>query len=897
MRVLLGMIGMIFFFNAVVFAETPNSNMPLVPNQLDTVVLQLRWKHQFQFAGYYAAIENGYYRDVGLEVKLVEGSPYLHTVEEVLAGRAQFGVTNSEILLHRLQGESVVLLAPIFQHSPLIIVVPYEEHTDNPQKLIGRQVKMSRSSRDVEIHAMFKNEGVSLDEIVIVGRTVKPDDYFTKEIDALTAYMTNELFYFEQRHVPYATIRPISYGIDFYGDCLFTTENQVKEYPQRVKAFRAASLKGWKYAMDYPDRIIDLIINRYGSQKSREHLRFEAEKMRELILPNLVELGHVNLGRWKHIANTFARLGMTSSNYSLKGFLYDPDPKPDITHIRWMIGVLLGLSSLIGIIALTLLFFNKRLQREVVERKQTEQKLVEANALFLAVLDQSPAGIIVALPPDSRIHLVNEQAKKITGQDFEGNYSIDTLDKFSWKAFFEDGTPWPLENTPLARAIIYGEKTMNQEMIIRKADGVEKCILINASPVYNDKEEIIAGIAAFPDITERKQAEAALRESEEKLARSKKMEALGLMAGGVAHDLNNILSGIVTYPELMLLDDSLGENTRKSIEMIKNSGDRAAAVVEDLLTVTRGAATAKTDADLNTIVKEYFQSPEFIQLKEKHPHIAYRTYFFPEKLIIKCSPVHIKKTTMNLIINASEAIEGNGEVVISTDKKFIVNPVKGYDKILPGDYAIMKISDTGPGITEQDMERIFEPFYTKKIMGRSGTGLGLTVVWNTVQDHNGYIVIDRNNHTTVFELFFPVAEEGKTVSAQTPILNDYIGNNEKILIVDDDKAQRQIAKELLTRLKYRVETVSSGEEAVAYLKENTVDLLVLDMIMEPGINGRETFEQIVAFKPDQKVVIVSGFAETRDVRFILDYGTGQFLKKPYTIQQFGLAVKNGLRNE
>lgn len=380
----------------------------------------------------------------------------------------------------------------------------------------------------------------------------------------------------------------------------------------------------------------------------------------------------------------------------------------------------------------------------------------------------------------------------------------------------------------------------------------------------------------------------------EQMLRSQKLESLGLLAGGVAHDLNNVLSGIVSYPELLLLELPQDSKYRKAIETIQESGNRAAAIVQDLLTMTRGVATTKKPLNLNKLVNEYLNSPEFKKLKSFHPTVAVRTRFDTDLFNINGSLIHIRKIIMNLVSNASEAIKGEGHVTISTANRYIDRPLKGYDDVRPGEYAILSVSDDGPGIASDDLQRIFEPFYTKKKMGKSGTGLGLSVVWNVVQDHEGYIDVKSDENGTTFDLYFPLTRDEISDKELSLSLDDLKGQGEAILVVDDVESQRDISSKMLETLGYKAFAVSSGEEAVEYLKGNTVDLILLDMIMDPGINGFEAYERIVAIHPDQKAVIISGFAESDNVKKAQKLGAGRYIKKPVTLEKLGLAVKEEL---
>ncbi len=425
-------------------------------------------------------------------------------------------------------------------------------------------------------------------------------------------------------------------------------------------------------------------------------------------------------------------------------------------------------------------------------------------------------------------------------------------------------------------------------------DGSIRWILVRGKAIRDESGNAVRLIGTDADITDRKQVEEALRESEEKLARYKKMESLGLLAGGVAHDLNNILSGIVSYPELLLLDLPEESKFRKPLETIQESGHRAAAVVEDLLTVARGVATTKEPLSLNDLVGDYLHSPEFNKLKQFHPAVTIKTNLAIDLLNVNGSHVHIRKAVMNLMSNASEAIEDSGNVTISTMNRYIDRPLRGYDDVNIGEYVILSVSDDGSGISSDDLERIFEPFYTKKVMGRSGTGLGLAVVWNVVQDHKGYIDVTTDENGTTFELFFPITR-GKISGKDLAItIEDFKGDGETILVVDDIESQRDISCKMLDTLGYKTKAVSSGEEAVEYLKENSVDVILLDMIMDPGINGRETYERIIKIHPKQKAIIVSGFAETDEVKETQKLGAGQYIKKPLTLEKLGLGIKEVL---
>ncbi|MGD9026227.1 MAG: ATP-binding protein, partial [Desulfobacterales bacterium] len=382
-------------------------------------------------------------------------------------------------------------------------------------------------------------------------------------------------------------------------------------------------------------------------------------------------------------------------------------------------------------------------------------------------------------------------------------------------------------------------------------------------PIFNDDGLIKEILSIGNDITDLKLADIEKKDLQAQLQRAQKMEAIGTLAGGVAHDLNNILSGIVSYPELLLMDLEQDSPLIKPILTIQKSGEKAAAIVQDLLTLARRGVAATEVVNLNSIVSEYLLSPEHEKLLLDHPDVKVSHHLESNLLNILGSPVHLSKTVMNLVSNAAEAMPEGGHISIRSENRHQDKPLNAFDDIGKGDYVVLTVKDNGIGISPEDIERIFEPFYTKKSMGRSGTGLGMAVVWGTVKDHRGYIDIkSKEGKGTAINLYFPVTRQELDRDDRLFDLAAIKGNGESILIIDDIAEQRQIASEMLEKLGYRVTTVASGEAAVDYLVNHTVDLIVLDMIMDPGIDGLETYQKILQIRPGQKTIIASGYSES-----------------------------------
>ena len=520
---------------------------------------------------------------------------------------------------------------------------------------------------------------------------------------------------------------------------------------------------------------------------------------------------------------------------------------------------------------------NRDLNKEVLERKQAEGRVRASHEQLSSILDSIDADIHVSDIDTHIIVLANLHMKQTYGDDIVG--------KVCHKAILGRDTPCRQcknhlltdENGRPGDSYSWEEKNpVNGRWYIISARAI----------VWEDSRVVQLQVAT--DIT-------AMREMEARLQRAQKMEAIGTLAGGVAHDLNNILSGLVGYPELLLMDLPEGSEMRGIVETIKKSGEKAAAIVQDMLTLARRGVAVTDVIGLNRIVQDYLDSPELANLKSIHPQVTIHSDLAPAVFNIIGSPVHLGKTIMNLVTNAAEAMSDGGEISVSTQNAYVDRPMHGFETVPEGEYVLLRVADTGIGISGQDLERIFEPFYTNKEMGRSGTGLGMAVVWGTVKDHSGFI--DANSiegQGTVFDLYFPISRQDVEDEIEETPIDRYRGLGESVLVVDDIKEQRELAAFMLKRLDYRVAAVASGEEAVHYIRKTPVDILVLDMIMAPDMDGLDTYRQILAISPGQKAIIASGFSESERVLEAQRLGAGRYIKKPYRMEQIGMALREQL---
>jgi signal transduction histidine kinase/ActR/RegA family two-component response regulator len=522
------------------------------------------------------------------------------------------------------------------------------------------------------------------------------------------------------------------------------------------------------------------------------------------------------------------------------------------------------------------------LHKEASERKRAEQQIRENEARTRGLLDAIP-DIMFQFDQDGRfIEFRGDIQNLIANPGQFINRRVDQVMPASIANLF-------LENLDNA----FAEHQVQVFEYKLPVKGVVQYFECRLTAISDDM-----ALAIVRNMTENITAEAERRRLLDQLQRAQKMEALGLLAGGVAHDLNNVLSGLVSYPELLLMELSEDSPMRRPIEVIKKSGEKASNIVQDLLTLARRGVSDSKIVNLNTIIEDYLKSPEYEKLNRYHDGFKLTSELDKDLLNISGSALHLSKTVMNLVSNAVEATVEGGQATIRTFNRYIDTPIKGYDDIKEGDYVVLEVADNGIGISKEDIDRIFEPFYTKKVMGRSGTGLGMAVVWGAVKDHNGYIDITSEAHQgTIVSVYLPATRQDIFDEAGAESFEGFMGHGERLLVVDDIRMQREIAIRMLTKLGYHVESVNSGEEAVAYVREHPVDLLVLDMIMDPGIDGLDTYKQVLAIKPDQRAIIASGFSESDRVHEAQALGAGAYVKKPYNLQTIGKAVREELDRE
>ena len=360
------------------------SSFFLIPNaslSSEKLRVQLKWKHQFQFAGYYAAIEKGFYKESNLDVELIEANEEKKDLEGVLSGEVDIGIAGSNLVLLKSRGLPVVVLGTIFQHSPLAFLVPGRSGIGNVHEIQNKRLMLEGHAE--ELLAYLKSEGIRIETMNTVPHEFDIKFLLDGSVDVISAYQTDEPFLLKENKIPYYLFTPRSVGIDFYGDTIYTTRDTLHEKKDAILLFLDATYKGWSYALKHKEEIVDLIYDKYSQRHSRAHLLFEAEETEKLILPDIVELGYFNPGRWEQIAEQYKKINMLEGEFTLNEFLLERNPEKDLIWIYYYLLIIGGGICIALYLAFRYLQFNKFITEQTEELKIKKNKLQPSEKILM----------------------------------------------------------------------------------------------------------------------------------------------------------------------------------------------------------------------------------------------------------------------------------------------------------------------------------------------------------------------------------------------------------------------------------------------------------------------------------------------------------------------------------
>jgi PAS domain S-box-containing protein len=971
----------------------------LLPAWGDTqpkVTLQLKWTHQFQFAGYYAAQIKGFYQGEGLDVTVQEAAPSQLPLAMVEAGRAEFGVSDMEVFQAYLEGRPLVALGVVFQHSPMAILALRKSGIRGPTDLAGRTVMFQGGQGLTETRVMLESEGLTLNSIKQVPNW-NPNDLLEGRVEALSAYSTSEPFLLQQKGANLVKLRPIDYGVDFYGDLLFTTQAFAEKNPEVTEAFRRASFLGWDYAMTHTEEMISHILTLPGVAArgvTRDQLQFEAAQMRVLLESRLVDVGHMNPGRFRRIAELIVKPGPMQSMPDPEGFIYSP---PISTMQAWLhvLSVVLPVALAVSLLAVLWIWQLRRtvnartreLRQEFQQHSQTEQALRESEARYRSILNASPdeititdlEGRILMVSPVARRIWRSEQEDTLLGRLFTEFVIPEHRDRMlaniarmllglrpgpdEYRGLRVDGSTFDIEvngefirdaegqatsmvfvirditerkqaektlqtanqklflhaqQTPLgviewdmafrivqwnpAAESIFGYSAeeaigrhaglivpeaerpavalLMKELLegpgkgrqisrnVRKNGAIILCEWYNTS-LRDANGQVLGMTSLVDDITERRRSEEERQQLQLQLYNAQKLESLGSLAGGVAHDMNNVLGAILGLASASMESQPAESPAYRAFDMIANAAMRGGKTVKSLLSFARHSPAEEHELDVNAILLEEGHLLEHTTLARIRLEMDLAADLWP----IRGDASALTHAFMNLCVNAVDAMPDNGILTLRT-------------RNVDNDWIEVRVEDTGSGMTKEVLAKAVDPFFTTKDVGK-GTGLGLSMVYSTVKAHQGQMEIQSEpGRGTCVRMRFPATEVVTKSAAPEAAPRSRPSRRElMVLVVDDDEMIQSAIQTLLDVLGHSAVIVSSGEDALGKLEAGLQpDVVILDMNM-PGLGGTGTLPRLRNLRPTVPILLATGRTDDTALNLVEAHAHITLLSKPFSLKE------------
>ena len=895
----------------------------------EAVSLQLKWRHAFQFAGYYMAKELGYYEAAGLEVEIRPAVPGMDVVGEVVAGRAHYGVGTSSLILERNAGKPVVALGVVFQHSPQVLLSLGNDALGNVHSVRGKRVMLEAHSEELLYY--LKREGVPLESLHRLPHSFSVQDLIDGKTDLASAYVTNEPYFLKQAGVDFQIFTPRSAGIDFYGDNLFTSEQEISANRARVQAFRLASMRGWEYAMAHPEEAIDVILARYAPQAEREFLRFEAAQMAPLLSAELVSPGYMNPGRWQHIADSFAEMGMLPRNYSLDGFMFDSAPTSDLSRLYRYLFVALLAIGLVAILLLYVIGINRREARSKALLAERSRELELHNGILQLVSQGAPLHDILSTLVARVEELHPASLCSILLLDAEGKHirhgAAPSLPEFYCRAI--DGAAIGDGVGSCGTAAYRGERVVVEDIQnhpywtnfreLAGQAGLGACWsqpfkdrtgrVLGTFAIYHRQPTAptaaeIALIEEYASLAcvavERDLAEEALKESRAQLERKVEERTAALSVAkeaaeaasrakstflaNMSHELRTPMNAIMGMTDLALRRAS-DVRQREQLDKVVQASSHLLGVINDILDIS------KIEADRLVLENTVFHLGDVLDnlrtlvgkgAADKGLQFGIELPADLATLAVVGDPLRLGQVLLNLTANAIKFTPaGAVDVAVSRHAG-------------PDDRLVLcfSVHDTGIGIGPDEQSRLFTPFQqadSSTTRQYGGTGLGLAISRSLVHMMGGEIGVESlpgKGSTFWFTVVLGKANAlhqamptpGR-LAAEAAIRAQYAGR--RILLVEDEPINQEVARELLSMVGLIVDLAVDGRQAVAMSAQGNYDLILMDMQM-PNMNGIDATLAIRAQPGCASVPIVAMTANafSEDRQRCLDAGMNDHIGKP-----------------
>ncbi|MFD1628551.1 ABC transporter substrate-binding protein [Pseudopedobacter beijingensis] len=692
------------------------------------VDLQLKWYHQFQFAGYYAAKIKGFYKDEGLDVDLIEGNINKSPLLEVVNGHADFGVTGADILYDYIRGVPVVVTSVIYQHTPYVFMVLKQSGIRSPANLYKKRVMVSNDQGWLLLRALFFREGVQLDSVKLLKHSWNNKDLIAGKVDAISAYSTAEPYQFTKTGHDVFLISPRDYGLDFYGDLIFTTKDYARENPEVVEAFNRASAKGWEYALHHKEELIAYILALPGVKErgiTQDNLEFEAKETEKLILSNLVEIGHINIGRFQNMLDVYKELKMVSPTASIEGLIFK---KNDLDWER--VSLIIIISAALGASLLLLIFiWNRRLVKTVDKKTKELQIEIESRKIAEKTARQSEERLKLAMK-SANIGLWewNVNTHEFTlSKEWCFLLGIDPSKLPMRKNIFDFIYP---EDIPALRKAFNTSRvelkrlSMYELRLLKEGGGdINVLVSFRIIKVGGKKIKKLSGVVV--NIDNIKKHEQVLRQlSEELMLKNRELKKFAYITS------HNLRAPVVNIVSLMEMFDSreLQKENKLIFDNLDLSVNRLSNTLNDLIEIISSSANETPEfstLDFNLVFEDTCNSIK-VDLERVSPLIV--KDFQVSNLTY--SRVYLESVYLNLVVNAIKyRMEG---------RSLCINVSTFEDH----DYVYLKITDNGIGIDlKKNKHRLFE-LYQRFEPQIEGKGMGLFLVKSQIESLSGKITVE-----------------------------------------------------------------------------------------------------------------------------------------------------------
>ncbi len=865
----------------------------------EPVSIQLIWKHQFEFAAFYAAQEQGYYRAAGLDVTIREGGPGIDAVKEVLEGRADFGVGTSALVVDRYQGKPVVVLATLMQHSPIGLLARRSQDVNSVHDLAGKPVAVDPHSRD-EIEAFLRASGIPADRIKLIEQTDWTLDALDRGLEAAkVVYVSNEPFLIRGREHEYLLLTPRSAGIDLFGNMLYSSASLVQQRPETVRAFRDATLKGLVHALAHPAEVTELILARYNTQnKSREHLLFEAEQIRELTRPDIVEPGYMSRGRWRHVVEVYASQNKMPADFDLTGFIHDEGPAPTPVWLFWGLGLaLVGMLAALVVVA-RVRMFNLKLQREIAERRQVEAALQASEAKYRELVDNANA-IILRMASNGTVTYFNEVAEKFFGYaagEILGKHVVGTIVPEVESESRRDMSG--LIASILSDPVHYADN--ENENITR--DGRRVWVRWSNRVIFDARQHPVGVLSIGHDMTAQHGLERELADYRDRLEDQVRARTIELVAArqeaeqlaqvkseflaNMSHEIRTPLNGVLGFAQLGQRASEGRGKAQEYFTRIIDSGRLLMGVINDILDFSKlDAGQLKVESEPYAIASVLREPLDLLRERAESRGIALRLELDAEldtERPARClgDALRLQQVLVNLLSNAVKFTEC-GEVILSAS---LIRDGRGQR-------LLFAVRDTGIGMTPEQQTRLFQAFTqadTSTTRRYGGTGLGLVISKRLVELMGGEITLESVAGVgSIFQVSLPylpaaaatMASSPRGAAEYRPRTPQLVGL--QLLIAEDNLVNQMLLQELLEDEGCTLHLVADGAQAVAAVGESpgTFNLVLMDVQM-PVMNGLDATRGILALDPTLPVVGQTGHALAEEHEKCRQAGMVDQLTKP-----------------